>query len=62
MHVINRYGENERISDLNQKTGMRLLLATTQHLKHPYQVLLIPLTIYSGLEQGFLSTDYTQVQ
>lgn len=36
-------------------------LATFQHLKDKRQCLLIPLTIYSGLEQGFLSGDYTKV-
>ncbi|XP_030355927.1 protein unc-93 homolog A isoform X3 [Strigops habroptila] len=35
-------------------------LATFQHLKDKRQCLLIPLTIYSGLEQGFLSGDYTK--
>ncbi|KFQ67765.1 Protein unc-93 A, partial [Phaethon lepturus] len=35
-------------------------LATFQHLKDKRQCLLIPLTMYSGLEQGFLSGDYTK--
>ncbi len=29
---------------------------------NPIQLLLIPLTIWSGLEQGFFSADFTQVQ
>jgi len=36
-------------------------LATFKHLKDKRQCLLIPLTMYSGLEQGFLSGDYTKV-
>ncbi|NXF70500.1 UN93A protein, partial [Ciccaba nigrolineata] len=36
-------------------------LATLQHLKDKRQCLLIPLTMYSGFEQGFLSGDYTKV-
>ncbi|NXI52833.1 UN93A protein, partial [Chloroceryle aenea] len=36
-------------------------LATFQHLKDKRQCLLIPLTMYSGFEQGFLSGDYTKV-
>ncbi|XP_044531416.1 protein unc-93 homolog A-like [Gracilinanus agilis] len=36
------------------------ILATFQHLKDRRQVLLIPLTMYSGFEQGFLSGDYTK--
>uniref|UniRef100_A0A8B9RWW1 Protein unc-93 homolog A n=1 Tax=Accipiter nisus TaxID=211598 RepID=A0A8B9RWW1_9AVES len=35
-------------------------LATFQHLKDKRQCLLIPLTMYSGFEQGFLSGDYTK--
>ncbi|XP_026701439.1 protein unc-93 homolog A isoform X2 [Athene cunicularia] len=35
-------------------------LATLQHLKDKRQCLLIPLTMYSGFEQGFLSGDYTK--
>lgn len=30
-------------------------------MKKPYQILIIPLTIYSGIEQGFLSAEYTAV-
>ncbi|RMC12683.1 hypothetical protein DUI87_10207 [Hirundo rustica rustica] len=36
-------------------------LATFRHLKDKRQCLLIPLTMYSGFEQGFLSGDYTKV-
>ncbi|OXB57473.1 hypothetical protein ASZ78_009250 [Callipepla squamata] len=36
------------------------LLATFQHLKDKRQCLLIPLTMYSGFEQGFLAGDYTK--
>ncbi|XP_027699363.1 protein unc-93 homolog A isoform X1 [Vombatus ursinus] len=35
-------------------------LATFRHLKDKQQCLLIPLTMYSGFEQGFLSGDYTK--
>ncbi|KAJ7411563.1 Protein unc-93 A [Willisornis vidua] len=35
-------------------------LATFKHLKDKRQCLLIPLTMYSGFEQGFLSGDYTK--
>ncbi|KAJ7342199.1 hypothetical protein JRQ81_009647 [Phrynocephalus forsythii] len=35
-------------------------LATFQHLKDKRQCLLIPLTMYSGFEQGFLYGDYTK--
>ncbi|KAG8444327.1 hypothetical protein GDO86_009493 [Hymenochirus boettgeri] len=36
------------------------VLATLQHLKDKRQCLLIPLTMYSGFEQGFLAGDFTK--
>ena len=41
------------------KTAMTLLVATFKHMKKPYQMFIIPLTIWSGLEQGFFAADYT---
>ena len=38
-----------------------LLFATFKHLRHSKQLLLIPLTIYSGLEQGFLEAEFNKV-
>ncbi|XP_050399300.1 protein unc-93 homolog A [Patella vulgata] len=39
----------------------KLLIATFKHLiSSPAQLLLIPLTIYSGVEQAFISGDYTK--
>lgn len=39
-----------------------LLIATFKHLfTSPTQILLIPLTMYSGVEQAFVSGDYTKV-
>ncbi|XP_036398996.1 protein unc-93 homolog A-like [Megalops cyprinoides] len=38
----------------------REFLATFRHLKDKRQLLLVPLTVYSGLEQGFLSGDYNK--
>ncbi|XP_021944765.1 UNC93-like protein [Folsomia candida] len=60
MDPLTRYGEKERIAAMNKKTGFDLIMATTRQMKNPYQLLMIPLTIFSGLEQGFLSTDFTQ--
>lgn len=39
----------------------KLMVATFMQLKDYRQLLLIPLTMYSGLEQAFLASDYTQV-
>ena len=38
------------------------LFATFKHLRHANQLLLIPLTIYSGLEQGFLGAEFYKVK
>jgi len=39
----------------------RSLLATFSHLRHPNQLLLIPLTIYSGVEQTAFTAELSQV-
>ena len=36
-----------------------LFIATFNHMKKPYQLLIIPLTIWSGMEQGFFVSDFT---
>ena len=42
-------------------TGKQLLVATFKHIKKPYQILIIPLTFWSGIEQGFFGADFTAV-
>lgn len=54
------YGEKERENHSEHSSPLSLLIATVVHLKNPYQLLIIPLTIWSGLEQGFLASDFTQ--
>lgn len=56
-----RYGEKQRRnSGAAELTGIQLLSATFVQLKKPYQQLLIPITIYIGVEQAFISADFTQ--
>ncbi|OCT80014.1 hypothetical protein XELAEV_18026830mg [Xenopus laevis] len=43
-----------------EESFSKKILATVRHLKDKRQCLLIPLTMYSGFEQGFLSGDYTK--
>ena len=45
----------------SNKEGLRLLGATFSHLLNPYQLLVIPLTIWSGVEQAFIQGDFTIV-
>lgn len=54
-----RFGE--RVGSGTGLSGLQLLGATIKHLKDKRQVLLVPLTIFSGLEQGYIGADFTQV-
>lgn len=55
---LSRYGENERNEEKPKLSGVQLLLATFRHMKNPYQILLIPITFWSGIEQSFFSSDF----
>ncbi|XP_064466795.1 protein unc-93 homolog A-like [Ornithodoros turicata] len=37
---------------------MQLLLTTARQLRNPYQVFLVPLTVFSGLELSFVAEDF----
>ncbi|KAK7081147.1 Ion channel regulatory protein UNC-93 [Halocaridina rubra] len=56
---LTRYGEEERQGSSTGKSGWDLLVATFNHMRHPYQILIIPLTVWSGVEQAFIQADYT---
>ncbi|CAL8144817.1 unnamed protein product [Orchesella dallaii] len=56
---LTRYGEKERTGSSSKLEGKDLLVATFKHMTKPYQILMIPLTIWSGMEQGFLGADFT---
>ena len=44
-----------------QESGVSLLIATLKHLKDKRMLLVLPLTMFSGLEQAFTFGDYTAV-
>lgn len=46
-------------AETENKSEIQLLIATFNHMRHPYQLLIIPLTMWSGIEQGFFTSDYT---
>ncbi|ODM95223.1 UNC93-like protein [Orchesella cincta] len=56
---LTRYGEKERTGSSSKLEGKDLLVATFKHMTKPYQILMIPLTIWSGMEQGFFGADFT---
>ena len=57
----NRFGEEERKEGKEKLTGTQLLVATFRHMKKKNQMLIIPLTFWSGVEQGFFGADFTAV-
>ncbi|XP_071443973.1 UNC93-like protein [Hetaerina americana] len=58
---LSRYGEKQRSKDpAGEMTGLQLMAATAFQLKNPYQMLLIPITVWIGMEQAFIGADFTQ--
>ncbi|XP_036318700.1 UNC93-like protein [Rhagoletis pomonella] len=58
---LKRYGEKRKGSQSAQElSGMELLSATFRQMKKPNQQLLIPITIFIGMEQAFIGADFTQ--
>ncbi|KAF2353759.1 Ion channel regulatory protein UNC-93 [Trinorchestia longiramus] len=57
---LSRFGDYEsRKETATMQDGVKLLGATFRHLTHPYQLLIVPLTIWSGVEQAFIQGDFT---
>ena len=44
-----------------EKSGWEMLIATFSHMKNTYQILLIPLTLFTGIQSAFLTADFTEV-
>ena len=59
--TTHRYGELDRDEGREKLTGVQLFKATYKHMKKPFQLLIIPLTFWSGVEQGFFGADFTAV-
>lgn len=38
-----------------------MLMATVRHMKNPEQLLLIPFTIFTGVQQSFWAAEFTKV-
>jgi len=56
---LSRFGETESRQNQESLSGLSLLFATFKHMKNRDQLLIIPLTIWSGVEQGFFGADFT---
>lgn len=62
MHFINRYGEKRKGSEsAKELSGVALLSATMNQCKKGNQQLLVPITVWIGMEQAFIGADFTQV-
>ncbi|XP_013782499.1 protein unc-93 homolog A-like [Limulus polyphemus] len=55
---LHREGDEDKKGKARPSFG--LLISTFRHLKNPYQILIVPITIFSGLEQAFVIGDYTK--
>ncbi len=44
------------------KQSVNLLVGTLKHLRHKEQLLLIPITMYSGFEQASFNAEFTKVR
>ena len=52
----------KRISATKKSSfSIDLLVITVKHIPNKYQLLIIPLTLWSGFEQAFLGADFTRV-
>jgi len=59
VNPLTRFGEDDRQQGKSSLTGKDLLVATFRHMKKKKQILVIPLTFWSGIEQGFFGADFT---
>ena len=59
---LSRFEENERQrEDRRQLSSLQLVAATYNQMMKKKQLLIIPLTFWSGIEQGFFGADFTAV-
>ncbi|XP_064210761.1 UNC93-like protein isoform X2 [Tribolium castaneum] len=54
---MNRYGKGRKGSG-SGLSGIKLLAVTLKQLAHPYQILILPITMFIGAEQAFIAADF----
>ena len=61
---LSRFKENGREQEINKRelSSLQLVAATYNQMKKKKQLLIIPLTFWSGIEQGFFGADFTAVR
>ena len=58
---LTRFGLTDEKKNKEKLSGLELLVATFRHMVRKEQLLIIPLTFWSGIEQGFFGADFTAV-
>ena len=58
---IYRYNEGTREGSGTGLSGFSLLAITLKLLKERNQILILPITMFLGVEQAFVGADYTAV-
>lgn len=56
---LKRYKEGKREGSGTGLSGLQLLAITLKLLKEPNQLLILPITLFLGVEQAFIGADYT---
>ncbi|KAB0795294.1 hypothetical protein PPYR_12133 [Photinus pyralis] len=54
---LKRYKRN-RAGSATGLSGLTLLIVTLKHLFNPYQLLILPITMFIGAEQAFIAADF----
>ncbi|KAJ8920309.1 hypothetical protein NQ315_011971, partial [Exocentrus adspersus] len=55
---MSRYSKGRKGSG-SGLSGLKLLAVTIKQLANPYQILILPITMFIGAEQAFIAADYT---
>lgn len=59
--LLNTYKQIGMTPSSKQMSPFQLLVNTLKHIKNKNQLLIIPLTLWSGFEQAFIGADFTKV-
>lgn len=63
--LLNTYKRRDKETQKTQSQGCKdhltMLIQTLKHLLKPYQLLIIPLTLWLGFVQAFIGADFTKV-
>ncbi|KRT83652.1 membrane transporter [Oryctes borbonicus] len=55
---LTRYNKNRQGSG-SGLSGCKMLAVTLKHLSNPYQILILPITMFIGAEQAFIAADFS---